>query len=220
MQLFLLGSLSVVVIAALILRSTQPRAGEPAFMRGLGWLLLAGGLGGLALLMLALFTGRFGPQHFWFREPAFFVSLAVLLGAMVWWLRRPAPRLARFGLPAAAIALAGAAVLLPRVDGRSMPLSMSMPTMRAEAPELVYVDQSGHKRTLAELRGRVVLLNFWATWCTPCRREMPLLSKVQREHQADGLVVLFVSLEEPAVLDPFLAVNRFRSEERRVGKEW
>ncbi len=203
MQLFLLGSLSVVVIAALILRSTHPRAGEPAFMRGLGWLLLAGGLGGLALLMLALFTGRFGPQHFWFREPAFFVSLAVLLGAMVWWLRRPAPRLARFGLPAAAIALAGAAVLLPRVDGRSMPLSMSMPTMRAEAPELVYVDQSGHKRTLAELRGRVVLLNFWATWCTPCRREMPLLSKVQREHQADGLVVLFVSLEEPAVLDPF-----------------
>jgi thiol-disulfide isomerase/thioredoxin len=216
MHLFLIGCLIAVAIAALTLRFTRPAGGAVPIFRALGWLLLAGGLGGLAVLMLAVFTGRFGPQHFWFREPVFYVSLAVLLGAMAWWMRRPAPRLLRFGLPAMGVVLAVAAVLLSRVDGRSMPLAMSMPTMRAEAPELVYLDQSGHKRTLAELRGRVVLLNFWATWCTPCRREMPLLSKMQREHSADGLVVLYLSLEEPSVLEPFLAANRFDGVQGRL----
>lgn len=216
MHLFLIGCMTAVVVAALMLHFTRLSGGETPFFRAIGWLLLAGGLGGLGLLMLALFTGRFGPQHFWFREPAFYVSLAVLLGAMVWWMSRSAPRLVRFGLPAAASVLAVSAVLLSRADGRSMPLAMSMPTMRAEAPELVYLDQSGHKRTLAELRGRVVLLNFWATWCTPCRREMPLLSKMQRDHSTDGLVVLYVSLEEPAVLEPFLAANRFDGVQGRL----
>jgi thiol-disulfide isomerase/thioredoxin len=54
-----------------------------------------------------------------------------------------------------------------------------------------------------------VLLNFWATWCAPCRREMPMLSKLQREYANQGLVVLYVSLEDPEVLTPFLAQNRF-----------
>ena len=216
MTLYLLGCLLAIVLAALFLRFTTAHAQGASAPRVVGWMLLAGGLAGLGLLMLALFTGRLGPQHFWFREPAFFVALAVSLGAMAWWLWRPAPRLLRFGIPVLVIALAGGAILLSRADGRSMPLAMSMPTMRVEAPELVYLDESGRKRTLAELRGRVVLLNFWATWCTPCRREMPLLSKVQREHSADGLVVLYVSLEDRDVLEPFLAANRFDGVQGRL----
>jgi cytochrome c biogenesis protein CcmG, thiol:disulfide interchange protein DsbE len=84
-----------------------------------------------------------------------------------------------------------------------------LPTLDARAPELSYVDTEGRRRNLAELQGKVVLLNFWATWCVPCRREMPMLSKMQREHAEQGLVVLYVSLEEPAVLEPFLAANRY-----------
>lgn len=216
MTLFLLGCLLAVVLAALLLRFTAAGSQGAAALRAVGWLLLAGGMGGLGLLMLALFTGRLGPQHFWFREPVFYVALAVFLAAMAWWLWRPAPRLLRFGMPVLVITFAAGAILLSRADGRSMPLAMSMPTMRVEAPELVYVDEAGRKRTLAELRGRVVLLNFWATWCTPCRREMPLLSKVQRQHSADGLVVLYVSLEERAVLEPFLAANRFDGVQGRL----
>ena len=86
---------------------------------------------------------------------------------------------------------------------------MLLPTLDAPAPELSYYDTEGRKRTLAELRGRVVLLNFWATWCAPCRKEMPMLSALQREHADDGLVVLYVSLEEPEVLEPFLSTNHF-----------
>ena len=207
--LFALVCAGAVALAALLLRFTRPREGGPAPARLIGWLLLIVSLGGLALLALAEFMGRFGPEHFWFREPSFFVAVAVLLGAAAWWLRRPARPVVRFGLPAGVAGLALVAVLLGRVDGRAMPLSMSMPTRGVSAPALTWFDPSGEKRSLAEFQGRVVLVNFWATWCTPCRREMPLLSKVQREHTADGVVVVYVSLEEPAVLEPFLAANRF-----------
>jgi len=174
-----------------------------------GWLALFAGLGSLALLALALLTGRFGPEHLWFRTPAFYIAAVILLAASIWWLRRPSTPALRFGLPALLIAGAALATLVLRLDGHSAPIAMLLPTMDARAPELSYFDTSGRKRTLAELHGRVVLLNFWATWCAPCRKEMPMLSKLQREHDDDGLVVLYVSLEEPEVLGPFLSANHF-----------
>lgn len=209
--LFTLGCVGVVAVAALLLRRnvTGPT-------RTLGWLLLVPGLGALGVVALAEFTGRLGPEHLWFREPTFYMAVTVLLGAVIWWLRRPAPRLLKFGLPALLVGIASLGMLLTRMDGRSMPLAMAMPTLGAKAPELLYFDQSGKRRSLSELSGQVVLLNFWATWCTPCRREMPLLSKMQREHGEQGLVVLYVSLEEPQVLEPFLASNHFDGTQGRL----
>ncbi len=167
------------------------------------------GLGSLALLVLVQLTGRLGPEHLWFRSPPFYIAALTLASAGIWWLRRPAPPALRFGLPAALLICVGLAAFAARLDGRSVPYAMLLPTLDAPAPELSYFDTTGRKRTLAELQGQVVLLNFWATWCTPCRREMPMLSKLQREHADEGLVVLYVSLEEPEVLAPFLAANRF-----------
>ena len=66
----------------------------------LAWLILATGLGSLALLVLLHLTGRLGLEHLWFRAPSFYVALAVLAWAGFWWLRRPAPPALRFGLPA------------------------------------------------------------------------------------------------------------------------
>jgi thiol-disulfide isomerase/thioredoxin len=100
-------------------------------------------------------------------------------------------------------------LLLMRAHGASTPLAMLMPTLERPAPDLTYFDQTGARHRLSELRGKVVLLNFWATWCVPCRREMPLLAKMQRAHAADGLVVLYVSLEEPDVLAEFLRTQGF-----------
>jgi thiol-disulfide isomerase/thioredoxin len=201
---FTLVCVCLVATAAWLLR--RNRSG-PACRTG--WLLLAAGLGALSLLALAALVGRLGPEHLWFREPTFYVAVAILLGAVIWWLRRPAPRLLKYGLPSLLVGLAGLGLALTRMDGRSMPLAMAMPTLGAKAPELVYLDQSGQPRSLSDLGGKVVLLNFWATWCTPCRREMPLLSQLQRDHGVEGLVVLYVSLEEPQVLEPFLASNHF-----------
>lgn len=202
--------LALITFAALSFRATRES------VRALGWVLLAVGLGGLALLAAAQFMGRLGPEHFWFREPTFYVASIVLLCACIWWLSRPAPAALRFGLPAGLMGLGCALVVLGRADGRSMPLAMSMPTRGVVAPDLTYFDSTGRTRSLAELRGQVVLLNFWATWCTPCRREMPLLAKVQRKHADRGVVVLYVSLEEPEVLGPFLAQHRFDGVQGRL----
>jgi thiol-disulfide isomerase/thioredoxin len=210
LMVFLGSACVVIVLGAALLR--VPRA------LALGWMLLIGGLGAVALLVLAQLTGRLGHEHLWFRAPTFYPAALILLGASIWWLMRPAPRLLRFGLPAALLVVLGAAATLARIDGRSAPLAMLMPTRQQPAPEMSYFDERGQVRFLSELRGKVVLLNFWATWCAPCRKEMPLLSEMQREHEDDGLIVLYVSLEEPEVLAPFLDANRFDGVQGRLNR--
>jgi cytochrome c biogenesis protein CcmG, thiol:disulfide interchange protein DsbE len=207
--LYLAAAALAVAIGGVLLRTR---------VRWLGWLALSAGCAALGVLALAQLTGRLGPEHLWFRSPTFYAAASILLGAAVWWLRRPAPPALRFGLPAVLLGLLGVAALLARADGRSTPLAMLVPSMGKAAPELSYFDDAGVKRELSDLHGRVVLLNFWATWCAPCRREMPMLSRLQREHADDGLVVLYVSLEEPEVLTPFLAANRFDGIQGRLDR--
>jgi peroxiredoxin len=65
-------------------------------------------------------------------------------------------------------------------------------------------DLSGKTWTFSELRGKVVLVNFWATWCPPCRKEMPDLETLYGRFGAKGLVVLGISDEEAAKVEPFI----------------
>ncbi len=65
-------------------------------------------------------------------------------------------------------------------------------------------DLSGKTWTFSELRGKVVLVNFWATWCPPCRKEMPDLEKLYERFGSKGLVVLGISDEEAAKVEPFI----------------
>ena len=65
-------------------------------------------------------------------------------------------------------------------------------------------DLSGKTWTFSELRGKVVLVNFWATWCPPCRKEMPDLQTLYERFQSKGFVVLGISDEEAAKVDPFI----------------
>jgi thiol-disulfide isomerase/thioredoxin len=124
----------------------------------------------------------------------------------------------RFGLPLMFLVLAGSAITLKRTLGSSAPLAMSMPTLSKPAPALTYFGTDGRMHALSDFKGKVVLLNFWATWCTPCRREMPMLSKLQSAHADDGFVVLYVSLEEPPVLAEFLRTNRFAGVQGRLAE--
>ena len=62
-----------------------------------------------------------------------------------------------------------------------------------KAPDLSLKDINGKTIKLADLRGKVVLLNFWATWCVPCRTEIPDLVKKQRDYRRDGLQIVGIT---------------------------
>lgn len=67
---------------------------------------------------------------------------------------------------------------------------------RRPAPDFTLEDANGNKVTLSELKGKVVLLNFWATWCGPCKIEMPWFIDFQRKYKDRGFTVVAVSLDE------------------------
>ncbi|MCL4776444.1 MAG: TlpA family protein disulfide reductase [Gammaproteobacteria bacterium] len=66
----------------------------------------------------------------------------------------------------------------------------------APAPEFSLPARSGGDVSLSSLRGQVVLVNFWATWCGPCRKEMPLLEQIYQRYKGLGFTLLAVNVEE------------------------
>ncbi len=64
------------------------------------------------------------------------------------------------------------------------------------APDFTRADLAGRQVHLADYRGKLVLLNFWATWCAPCRKEMPLFSEWQRDYRAQGLQIIGISMDD------------------------
>ncbi len=81
------------------------------------------------------------------------------------------------------------------------------PTRPAEpAPAVSFTDLAGQPRTLEDFKGKVVLLNFWATWCAPCVREMPSLDRVQAKLANEGLKVIALSMDRKGreLVAPFM----------------
>lgn len=71
-------------------------------------------------------------------------------------------------------------------------------TLPVEAPDMVLKDLSGIEQKLSSTRGKIVVLNFWATWCVPCKKEMPDLASIQNQYAAWGLQVIGASADELA----------------------
>ncbi len=78
-----------------------------------------------------------------------------------------------------------------------------------EAPSVVGTDPDGNTIRLEDFRGKVVFLNFWATWCIPCRLEMPAMERLYQEFKGRGLVVLAVNVQEgPQAVRAFLREHK------------
>jgi len=75
---------------------------------------------------------------------------------------------------------------------------------KREHADLSLTDLNGKTWTLSALRGKVVLVNFWATWCPPCRKEMPDLEALYERFSPQGLVILGISDEAAAKVEPFI----------------
>lgn len=74
-------------------------------------------------------------------------------------------------------------------------------------PNLEFKDLSGHVQKVASLRGSITVISFWATWCAPCREEMPRLSRLNQDYAAKGVRFLAISVDEAknrAKIEPFL----------------
>jgi thiol-disulfide isomerase/thioredoxin len=102
-------------------------------------------------------------------------------------------------LPALAISAVAAAIVVGTVLVLQGPPTI-MSLLGAAAPRSSFssfaiTDASGRKRSLAEFRGKAVLLNLWATWCVPCRKEMPTLDRLQAKHGGPDFEVITVSVD-------------------------
>ncbi len=108
-------------------------------------------------------------------------------------------------LAVASLLLAGCASAENKATASSS--SLKPPAERKPAPNFALHDGDGKMVRLSDYRGKVVLLNFWATWCGPCKFEIPWFNEFQQQHRDRGLVVLGISMDEEGwdVIKPFVA---------------
>lgn len=80
---------------------------------------------------------------------------------------------------------------------------------RKPAPDFTLKDAEGHNVKLSDFRGKVVLLNFWATWCGPCQLEIPWFIDFEKQYKSQGLEVIGVSMDDDgwAAIKPFVAAH-------------
>jgi thiol-disulfide isomerase/thioredoxin len=97
------------------------------------------------------------------------------------------------GDPVCRPAVALASRLAPLAHGEVAAVNIATKPLRL--PDLAFNDASGKPRTLADWRGRTVLLNLWATWCVPCRKEMPALNALEKRLGGPGFEVVTVNID-------------------------
>lgn len=78
-------------------------------------------------------------------------------------------------------------------------------------PDVTFTDLKGKSVALSSLKGKVVVINFWATWCEPCQIEIPWMIEFQRKYESRGFTVLGVAMDDEgkSVVEPFVAKKQF-----------
>lgn len=105
---------------------------------------------------------------------------------------------------ASAIAISGSGAAPASLDSQAI----SFPDQPQAVPEIKFVDGDGRPLSLADFHGQAILLNIWATWCAPCRKEMPSLDRLQAKFDPTKFRVLAVSIDRKGIP----AVRKFYAE--------
>jgi peroxiredoxin len=95
------------------------------------------------------------------------------------------------------------------LDEAMRELDLIRPSRQKAADDFTLKLADGRNFRLADHKGKVILMNFWATWCPPCLEEMPAMERLWQQHKGDGFVLLAVSVDsQPGVVPPFLRDHR------------
>ena len=108
-------------------------------------------------------------------------------------------------------ALAGGAAPVAATDDPARALDLIKPNRQQQAKDFSVAALDGGKLRLADLKGKVVFLNLWATWCDPCKEEMPAMERLWQRYKSQGLVVIALSMDSAGakVVKPFIEQARF-----------
>lgn len=160
--------------------------------------LIAGRLGYAALYWSAYAPAPWTVLYFW--QPGYLAVAGLAGGALYafYRLRSLAPDLRLPSLRAVSTGFAAGATILAVALGSMgwFPASGGA-AVGDPAPEIRLVNLDGGPVALSNLRGKGVVLNFWATWCPPCRREMPLLGSAWNEYQSRNVAIIGIDVGEP-----------------------
>mgnify|MGYP001063296945 CR=1 FL=1 len=106
-----------------------------------------------------------------------------------------------------ALAFISASLALAQPAAAAAPENFAVLEAPAALPEINFTDGAGQPKTLAAYRGKVVLLNIWATWCAPCRKEMPTLDRLQAKLGGSDFEVVALSMDRkgPNAVTKFFA---------------
>ncbi len=147
-------------------------------------------LGGTAAVSLPPAQPQQNGQRRLRRVALAIVALAGILVA-TWFLNRGSLQPWRAGTPRA-----GGYVVFALPPNQSKGADVAAPKVGAQAPDFTLTGLDGTSVRLSDFRGKTVLLNFWATWCGPCRKEFPELVNLSQLEANHGLVVLAVDVSE------------------------
>lgn len=98
----------------------------------------------------------------------------------------------------------------------------ALPSAASSVSDFTLKDLNGHDVSFGQFKGKVVLVNFWATWCAPCRIEIPWLMELQEKYGTQGFTVLGVAMDEEgkSAVDPFVQRERFKVGSRSLPMDY
>jgi thiol-disulfide isomerase/thioredoxin len=224
MLCLVLFAIGCVVSLARELRSNLP-AEKTRILKLLDWCLLPPGFAVIFITLQQHSTRYFALYPKW--TIAAFLGTAALGAFLIFEKKKKRHPLLSwfgelFGVPAVAFSLILLGLYLKspeRVEKIRATYANLAATEGKIAPDFAFLLLSSReKRQLADYRGKVVLVNTWATWCVPCLKEMPDLDRLQKKFQSAGLIVINLSDERLELIDQYLAKHPMVTTHGRVEK--